>query len=503
MKVVIRTDASRAIGTGHVMRCLSLADALTVRGASVHFICRERDGNLGQRIRERGFSVSMLAATGSDQHAENDVVAWLGTRWQDDANETRAAIDALGFRADWLIVDQYALDRRWEERIRDCVGRVMVIDDLADRKHECDLLLDQNLYADAGSRYRNKLPEKCEVLLGPRFALLRSDFAKARVSVNERRGIVRRIFVFFGGTDPGNLTAISVTALTNLANPQVAVDVVIGEQQPGRAEIEAACRASNFACHVQTNQMATLMANADLAIGAGGSATWERCCVGLPSLMFSIAENQQELLSGAALAGLVYAPNVDPSDDEAIGRHVSACIENPHLLQAMSKRAMDFVDGRGCERVARAMGIFSLSIREATTSDCEAIFEWRNHPDIRKVSRNTEPLQLDTHRTWFEKVIADSNRYLLIGELAGEAVGVVRFDVTVGQAEVSIYRVPDKGQAGIGTELLLAAEHWLKRARPEVVELHAEVAGGNHRSHRLFANSGYTGVNAALKKRIQ
>lgn len=505
MNVVIRTDASRTIGTGHVMRCLSLAEALERRGASVQFICRKLDGHLGEYIKQRGFVVNMLAtaAAGPAARESSDYSPWLGVRWQDDAEDTQAAIAALDSKPDWLVADHYALDKRWEGRCRESSRRTMAIDDLANREHDCDLLLDQNLYEDATSRYGGKLPKHCQLLLGPQFALLRSDFAKARASINERHGVVRRILVFFGGTDPGNLTATSVAALKKLALPNVAVDVIIGEKYQNRLEIEAACCAQNFACHVQTNQMAELMANADLAIGAGGSASWERCCVGLPCLTFAVARNQQQLVADAAMGGILYAPSVDPSDEDAIARHVTACVQNPMLLQAMSKRAMALVDGRGCDRVARALGIFSVSVHQATHNDSERIFSWRNHPHVREVSRDTEPLQRSAHQKWFDEVLEDSNRPLLIAELEDEPVGVVRFDINAEIAEVSIYLAPDKSQRGLGTELLQAAEHWLATMRPDVIELRAEVMGQNLSSQRVFLNSGYSGASTTLFKRIQ
>ena len=175
MNVVIRTDASLAIGAGHVMRCLSLADGLRSTGASVHFVCRLHDGHLCKLIQRRGYGVHSLAKPSPSikMDASSNYLSWLGANCRKDAAETIAVIDSFGSRPDWLIVDHYALSSDWEKCVRASVRRVMVIDDLADRKHDCDLLLDQNLYDDPDTRYAGIVPEHCQLLIGPRFALLR------------------------------------------------------------------------------------------------------------------------------------------------------------------------------------------------------------------------------------------------------------------------------------------------------------------------------------------
>lgn len=339
MRIVFRTDATGQIGTGHFMRCLTLADTLKQRGAQIRFVCRDLPLHLRDMLAAKDMEFVSLESdltppvTGDLAHSH-----WLGASQEQDA---QAAVQALSDQSwNWLIVDHYALDARWESIMRGTVPQIMVIDDIADRQHDCDVLLDQNFYADMQTRYTGKVPEHCKLLLGPRYALLRDEFRKLREQVNPRTGAVKRILVFFGGVDVDNYTGRAIEALSEIDISGLNVDVVIGAQHPRLAEIEASCAANGFVCHVQTNRMAELMAQADLAIGAGGSATWERCCLGLPALAFCTADNQQRQLADAAQEGLLYAPSIVTDRAAAIKRHTVALLENAPLLKLISNSAM-------------------------------------------------------------------------------------------------------------------------------------------------------------------
>jgi RimJ/RimL family protein N-acetyltransferase len=273
----------------------------------------------------------------------------------------------------------------------------------------------------------------------------------------------------------------------------VDVDVVIGEGHAHRGSIEAVCAARGFACSVQPPHLANLMAGADLAIGAGGITTWERCCLGLPAIALVVAENQRRQVLDAAEAGLVYAPDVAEGTPPAavIARHVLALLENPALRQAMSAAGMRHVDGRGTVRVLQALGIDGLDIREARPGDSDDVLAWRNDPSVRHSSRSQDPIHPACHRAWFEAVLADPQRLLLIGSRAEIPVGVVRFDIEGDEAEVSIYLAAGPAEPGSGGALLQAAEQWLAAARPDLVRVRAHVLGPNARSHRLFLGTGY------------
>lgn len=355
MTIAIRTDASLQIGSGHVMRCLTLANELRQRGAEVLFICREHPGNLIEMIERKGYQVARLPYVQSEYIPQNDDVShasWLGVSWQQDAEETMALWGAG--QPQWLLVDHYALDHRWEVQLRPYVGKIMVIDDLADRPHDCELLLDQNLYGNMEVRYDRLLPESCQQLLGPAYALLRPEFASARQNLRARDGRVRRVLVFFGGVDPSNETQKVLEAVAGLAERQFEVDVVVGTANPNKESIRKYCEAhADFDYHCQVDNMAELMVAADLAIGAGGTTTWERCAVGLPAVVTSVADNQHEIAASACQAGLIrFLGGFSDLTAEKYLKHIANILEDSHLIRFMAEKAMQLVDGNGAGRTA-------------------------------------------------------------------------------------------------------------------------------------------------------
>ena len=328
MNIAIRTDASTRIGLGHLARCRTLAAALREQGAAVHFICRAHPGHQLDALRAEGYRVSALPAPPVQAAADGDYAAWLGVSQAQDAADTLVALTdapATKPKPDWLIVDHYALDATWEQTLSPAVGGILVIDDLANRRHACDLLLDQNFAPDAEARYADRLPPQAQRLLGPRYALLRPEYAATRHGLRRCQGAafdktqrehnrpnpiepdqppVRRVLIFFGGTDPDNLSGRALAALTDPTLAALSVDLVVGANNPHRPTLSAQAEArGNTRLHPPRPHLADLMAEADLAIGAGGTTTWERCCLGLPSLVVSIAENQRPACEAlAALA---------------------------------------------------------------------------------------------------------------------------------------------------------------------------------------------------------
>ena len=215
MNIAFRVDASLQIGTGHFVRCLTLADELSRFETAVRFVSRHMPSHFRDLLRDRGYEfadvggVPASAATGAGDHAP-----WLGTTQAGDAAGT---ILALSDRAwDWLVVDHYALDAEWEGRLRPSVRGILIIDDIADRRHDCDILLDQNRFADMETRYAGKVPPHCQLLLGPRYALLRREFSRLRACLEPRSGAVRRVLIFCGGVDAENVTETAVEALAGL-----------------------------------------------------------------------------------------------------------------------------------------------------------------------------------------------------------------------------------------------------------------------------------------------
>ncbi|MEO7157239.1 MAG: UDP-2,4-diacetamido-2,4,6-trideoxy-beta-L-altropyranose hydrolase [Vicinamibacterales bacterium] len=484
MNVVIRADASAAIGSGHVMRCLCLADVLHAGGASVQFASRALPDHLVQPIVQRGHRVVALPdRTGWDERL--------------DAEQTLSACGPC----DWIVVDHYALGVTWETAVG-AAGRLLAIDDLA-RSHVCATLVDQNFHPDPEQRYAGRVPGDCRLLLGPHYALLRPEFTQARRDAEPRDGEVRRLLVFLGGMDAGNVTETVLRSIDLLDRIDLAVDVVIGAAHPARARIEALCASRPAArCHVETTRFAALLAEADLAIGAGGSATWERCAVGVPTMSLCLADNQREVLFHGSRRGFVYAPDVDFNDASLLALHLRALLANSGLRHHLSRTGLDLVDAGGTHRVAATMLAPDIAIRRATRADARDIHVWRNAPTVRAMSGNSAPIAYAEHKKWLEGVLNSQSRHLLIGERDGVPIGVVRFDTRDDAAEISIYLAPGRIGQGEGTALLLAAEEWLRREQPAIPTLQAQVRAGNPASHRLFERCGYEHKSTQYTKRI-
>lgn len=295
MNVVFRVDSSTKIGTGHVMRCMTLADKLKrEKQANIFFVMRKLEGNLISVVKSHGFKVRILPNAGHDTRLDG-YAAWLTVPQNIDAEQSIKIISEIG-TVNLLIIDSYAIDIKWERLVRKYVNKIMVVDDLANRKHDCDILLDQNLYEEMDKRYLGLVPKNCILYLGPRYALLRQEFYEAKRKMQARTGELKNILVFFGGVDATNETSKTLKALMMLNNKDLEINVVVGNANPNKEEVKLLCNYSDkWHYYCQVNNMAELMAKADLAIGAGGTATWERCYLGLPSIVIAVAENQIEI----------------------------------------------------------------------------------------------------------------------------------------------------------------------------------------------------------------
>ena len=351
MNIAFRTDAISQIVTGCFMRCLTLADSLKRTGAQIRFVSRNLPSYLCNMLAAKGVELFSLASdtsttiVGGLAHSD-----WLGVSQEQDAQATIHALSDCVW--DWLVVDQYALDAYWETALRGTARHIMVIDDIADRQHDCDVLLDQNYYADMQERYVGKVPAHCQLLLGPRYALLRDEFREMREKVKPRTGAVKRILVFFGGVDAGNYTGIAINALVELVLKDIQVDVVIGTQHPCRVEIEADCAEHGYVCHVQTSRMAELIANADSAIGDGGNATLEHSCLGLPALLVAMADNQIDIARALDLDGAcLYLGQFEEVTGISKSRHIAKALGMQNQVVMISRMESSLVDGLDVDRI--------------------------------------------------------------------------------------------------------------------------------------------------------
>ncbi len=484
MRVVIRADASIKIGSGHIRRCLSLATELKKRGAEVLFVCRQLPGNLCDLLSERNFRVFRLPAP-----AEGVPECLPG----EDAQETAAVLDSLPDSIEWLIVDHYALGREWESGLRGRVNNILVLDDLADREHDCDLLLDQGFYPDLNHRYDDLLPADGRLLLGPRYALLDSSFARQQEPKNKESG--KRLFVFFGGSDVTDETGKTLAALPLLDNWQLQFDVVVGSGNPYREKIEkqvASCKQVQL--HYQVDTMASLMVKADIALGAGGTTTWERCCLGLPSIVISVADNQTALSETLGLDGrILYLGESAQVSSETIARAIQSLLDFPWWRRSLSQRSRELVDGYGCQRLSRILLPESICLRRAEEIDCEKIYAWRNADETRLFSFSSKEISFSMHQKWFRECLADERRVLLIGERNGRPVGVLRYDFhSEIKAMASVYLVPGCHGQGLGSSLIRSGSKWIRSHFPGCKTIQAEVLMGNQAGRKAFLEAGFT-----------
>lgn len=355
MDVVFRVDASTRIGSGHIMRCLNLAHALRERGSSARFVCRPHDGHLVPLLERNMFPVSVLSAPSKSATPGDEHQDWIGAPPSQDAGEMAGAL--VGRKPDWLVADHYGLDAEWERHLRPHARRIMVIDDLANRLHECDLLLDQNYHEEGARRYAGLVSSLCRVLVGPKFAILAREFAAAHVVARPRDAGVARVLVYFGGSDPRNATGFALDAMALTPLSQAVLDVLVG---PGyRHEASLTCQLRSWrkaTLHRALPHLAGILSSADLAIGAGGITTWERLCLGVPSVVVSVAENQHSSCESLGSAGLIeYAGALESLDCERLRDVLERILEDADRRKALSARGLAMVDGLGAARVAEIM----------------------------------------------------------------------------------------------------------------------------------------------------
>ena len=337
-RIVIRADASVAIGSGHIMRCLALAKALQDLGASVEFICQLLDGNLCDLIESRGFLVHPIEFFPKGDKRSNSTVKSVSFCQKQDAEETGRIISD---RLDWLVVDHYGIGAAWESKMRAHTRRLLVVDDLANRSHDCDLLLDQNYYNNPDDRYKGLVPDYCRLLLGPGYALLSPEFEHSASKMKSRAGRIKRVLVFFGGSDPTGETEKALDAIESLEATGVSFDVVVGINNPNREALRMrSAGRENVRFYCQTPEMASLCVNADIALGAGGSANWERFCVGLPCFVVTTADNQRETVSALSDGGYIRSLGWRTEVDSlCIANALRAAISAPDEMYAMGKHA--------------------------------------------------------------------------------------------------------------------------------------------------------------------
>ena len=442
--IVFRTDASIEIGTGHVARCVTLAKILQAQGKTCHFICRELPGNLIEYIESENMRVSRLPAP--VELADGlEITSWLGVSWKQDAIECQKLFAKL--QPERIIVDHYGLDRQWENLVSKGTNmKVMAIDDLANRKHQCDILLDQTL-ARKKSDYDQLIPQTSVKLVGPEFALLRLEFARLRDECLPRRKhmSMNNILITLGGIDKDNIAAQVLEILEKCQlPPRIKIVVVTGANFPHFEALKKQEKQLSLSAEILVNvtNMAEIMCEADLAIGAAGTTSWERCCMGLPTLALVLADNQIESAEALDNAGAaVMVGDVRQSGwKEELVKQVNR-LKNSSELVKLSQKASVLCDGHGASRICEILtgGVFSSRLAEE--SDAHVIWQWREGDGAYKYYGSNKPTPLDEHYVWFARALKNANKRLLIIEQNGVKVAHVRFDLEENNSKHAIISI--------------------------------------------------------------
>lgn len=482
---VFRADASVAIGGGHIMRCLTLAHALLDTGWTCAFAVNAEGRAFLDGWRSENVKVIEVCGASGEDHS------LLHRHWPGGCQ--------------LLVIDHYGLDATYEKACRPWADKIVAIDDLADRPHDCDILLDQNL-GRRPENYFGLVPEKCRVITGPEFALLRPQFAAVRARSLARRrhnSDIARILVSLGASDPHNVTQIVLEGIAQ-SGLQAAVDVVLGIASPyiGSLRAFSLTMPQIVEFHVGVHDMATLMEQADLGIGAGGTTSWERCCLGLPSLIVIAADNQshnvEELLKAGAVKvlGRREAMTLDRIADV-----VGDLAANGNEIIKMSEHASRICDGRGVLNVlcsllpaVNAADGKPVALRIASAADTGIMFNWQSDMRTRRYAREAKlPTKME-HEVWTTTSLNDPDRVLCLVSHDNQPAGVLRFDCLPerNNYEVSILVDPDKYGQGIAAAALALGRNLFPGMR-----LVAEVLPGNKASHKLFLRAGYRAVNAS------
>ncbi len=340
------------------MRCLNLAKHLKKSTNNISFICRDHVGNLNDLIINSGFEVLSLPINvnsniNSSDNKNTDYSNLLGVSQKQDALDTISVIGDS--HSDMIIVDHYSLDIYWEKALRKYAKKIMVIDDLANRKHDCDIVLNQNFFLQNSNLYLNKTPKHCVRLLGPKFALLGNEYRLAKQKLSKHRGRVNKVLIYFGSSPDYNLITKVLEIFQNEVLKQIKLDIVIGMNTHEIESIKSFCKIRpNSETHILVPNLSELMCKSNLFIGAGGITTWERICLGLPSIIVTTGKNQEHNSKALDKKGYQqYLGDARLVTETKISNTIMRTLNSPDMLIKQSNLCRALVDANGAERVSK------------------------------------------------------------------------------------------------------------------------------------------------------
>ena len=482
-KVLIRADANPRIGTGHVMRMFALAQALQTNHCDVTFVCGTLPQGLVQRIKSAGFAIYTI---------------------QNDKADGSDAKDTLEIAAisnpEWIVLDGYDFDDQYQTAIKRSGAKLLVMDDYCHGSHSAaDLVVNQNAYAHKHDY------QSSQVLSGPKYVLLRDEFLNLPASTHAPVAAeARRILVTFGGADPDNWTLKTLQVLADLNRKNLVVDCVVGACYQHVRELEQFKKTANFTlrCHRNVDRMSTLMGRADLAISAGGTTCYELALSGVPTIVTAIVDNQLPVAEAMNEFGVMESIDREPGHDSSLSQPqrikrltklIRGLLTNSKRRQQMKNLGQQLVDGNGAQRITRKMMAMQYRLRKASLDDAQLILDWRNDPEVRAVSFQSEIIPLASHKQWMQRRLEDGRTRILIAEDEHNSpVGQIRFDISDDESTALISIVVDQANRGRGVGRLLiddATELLFDSSNVQTVI--AQIKPGNTASERAFRATGY------------
>lgn len=460
MTTVIRADASAQIGTGHVMRCLNLARYLRKSGEDIKFACAALEGNLIHRIRDEGFPCI------------------------DMEFETTSFLENSGYKR--LIIDHYGLDINWERIAKLYVNSVVVIDDFADRKHECDIYINPNdLEPDLDA-----IPNDCLVFSGLRYALMDPIYGCLEFTMPSEK--VSDVLVCMGGSDPTKELLKCAEAFKN--NTDVTFHFIAGISNIAANELKAVCESfAHYNYYNHCENLPKFASRMDIAVTAGGSMLREFMAMGLPSLVITTNDVQIDIVNALKeRAAIAYIGHFSQAAVESIRCGFNQLKENYDARKTMVCQGRKIVDGQGVRRISNALTVPDITLRPADMKDAEMVYQWRIHPQARKFSGQREIFDYKSHLSWFEAALMDKERCFLIAENSSNLLGVLRFDGVKSKSVVSVYLNPDCYGSGYGAFILQAGIRYLKKNNIMPIRIEALIDPENVASRLAFKKAGFT-----------
>lgn len=501
MNVVIRADASSNIGSGHIMRCLTLAMSLKKFGFKVSFACADLTGNLVPFIKTKGFEVVLLPVP--------DALKLLQTppeyRWQADHQQKDAKFVTQHFQSestDLIIVDHYGLDVIWHQTIRMLNAKLVVIDDLINRELDCDMVINPNVIALSTDPYQGLIKKvNCRNLTGPHYALLRPEVYELAHQKRPTSGSNKQVCVFLGYIDPDNVTGKVIEGLLKLRT-KVSIHLILNPLHPNfEALLQQAAEHNNITTYTKFVELIGLFKKCDVVVGAGGGASWERCCLGIPSIQVALTENQvavcEQLSQQKAIKYLGQGRDITADD---VFQVTEMLLSDDVQYQLIADSARNLVDGLGVHRVIaeicehRSKLNLPVFLRTLTKADADMIYEWQHEPNMRRHCRIDAPPDKIEHIKWIDNRVEDTSSLTEVIVHDDVPVGMIRLDwaADMQAMEVSILlttSVQGFGIAKLALNLLIA--------RFPETPIVAYINEENFTSQHLFRKIGFvtTGQN--------